>query len=61
MMEIAYRFAGFDEQDCACRGDFAGSAVDGVERLHLEAARRNPPTTMRLIAPELGAGVASPA
>ncbi|WP_158888032.1 HAD-IIIC family phosphatase [Amycolatopsis anabasis] len=62
MMEIAYRFAGFDEQDCACRGDFAGSpAADGVQRLHLEAARRNPPTTMRLIAPELGAGVASPA
>lgn len=62
MMEIAYRFAGFDEQDCACRADLADSpASDGVERLHLEVTRREPPATMRLIAPDLSAGVASTA
>ncbi|MGW7533263.1 HAD-IIIC family phosphatase [Amycolatopsis sp. NPDC054798] len=56
MMEIAYRFAGFDEGECACRGDLVGAA--GVERLHLVAERREPPATMRLVAVDLGAGVA---
>nr|WLE93529.1 Methoxymalonyl-ACP biosynthesis / Haloacid dehalogenase-like hydrolase [Streptomyces sp.] len=55
MMEIAYRFAGFDEGGCSCLGDLVGSvAGDGVERLHLAAERRELPSTMRLIAADLG-------
>jgi len=54
MMEIAYRFAGFDDQDCDCRLSLPVAEVDGVQRLHLVTRRRGQPTTMRLIAPELG-------
>lgn len=51
MMEIAYRFAGFTQDPCAC--------VAGIERftdiqcLHLVTARRADPTTMRLVSPDL--------
>ncbi|MGP3987792.1 HAD-IIIC family phosphatase [Streptomyces sp. 3N207] len=57
MMEIAYRFAGFDDQDCDCRALLPVSETDGVERLHLVTERRDPPDTMRLITPDLGARV----
>ncbi|MDH2428414.1 HAD-IIIC family phosphatase [Sphaerisporangium sp. TRM90804] len=51
MMEVAYRFAGFGDHDCACRS--ALPAADGVQRLHLTPARQEPPSTMRVLAPEL--------
>ncbi|HEY7199016.1 MAG TPA: HAD-IIIC family phosphatase [Candidatus Dormibacteraeota bacterium] len=60
MMEVAYRFAGFDDRPCACRRAVAGGDErEGVQLLHLEATRQDPPTTMRLDAPDLalaGAG-----
>jgi len=59
MMEIAYRFAGFDDQDCDCRGALPGTGTEGVERLHLVAEHRDPPSTMRLVAPQLAARVLS--
>ncbi|OON80142.1 HAD-IIIC family phosphatase [Streptomyces tsukubensis] len=52
MMEIAYRFAGFEEHPCSCRP--AATAHDGnVQVLHLAAERRDPPPTVRLTAPDL--------
>jgi methoxymalonate biosynthesis protein len=62
MMDIAYRFAGFAEDPCAClTSTSAASAAsagerDGVQCLHLAAAPRPGPTTMRLTAPDLTAG-----
>lgn len=47
MMEIAYRFAGFTDDDCACRARIL-PGDDGIERLHLVAARQASPSTMRL-------------
>lgn len=55
MMEIAYRFVGFDDADCACRRVTGAAGGDGVELLHLEAERREPPGTMRLLTPDLSA------
>lgn len=56
MMEIAYRFAGFEEQACDCRGPVSGSSGEGVQLLHLVAKRRDAPTMARLIAPDLTSG-----
>ncbi|KXK59676.1 hypothetical protein AWW66_23030 [Micromonospora rosaria] len=56
IMEITYRFAGFDEQPCDCRAGVAGDADGDVQRLHLVARRRPAPTTVRLTAPDLTAG-----
>jgi len=54
MMEVAYRFAGLDDRPCACRRAVAGGDDrEGVQLLHLEATRQDPPTTMRLDAPDL--------
>ncbi|MGC0421411.1 HAD-IIIC family phosphatase [Embleya sp. AB8] len=50
MMEVAYRFAGFTTTDCACLASFA--PPEGTECLHLEPVRQDPPTTMRVIAPD---------
>ncbi|WP_405162766.1 HAD-IIIC family phosphatase [Nocardia sp. NBC_01499] len=52
MMEIAYRFAGFEDAACACLATLA--PVDGIQRLHLVPDRQPESTTIRLIAPELG-------
>ncbi|MEU0133902.1 HAD-IIIC family phosphatase [Streptomyces sp. NPDC006296] len=54
MMEIAYRFAGFDDGPCACRGTVTASGGGEVRLLHLLAARRDAPATVRLVAPDLG-------
>jgi methoxymalonate biosynthesis protein len=60
MMDIAYRFAGFAEDPCACLssiGDPASTGErDGVQCLHLVAAPRPGPSTMRLTAPDLASG-----
>jgi methoxymalonate biosynthesis protein len=55
MMEVAYRFAGFDEDDCACRTAVPPASTDGVERLHLVPERRPAPPAVRLIGPDLAA------
>jgi methoxymalonate biosynthesis protein len=47
MMEIAYRFAGFSDEACACRAVIPAGDSD-VARLHLAATRKPLPTTMRL-------------
>jgi FkbH-like protein/amino acid adenylation domain-containing protein len=52
MMEVAYRFAGFDDAPCSCR-DGLPAAGDGVEHLHLVPSRRKPVATMRIVAPTL--------
>lgn len=53
MMEIAYRFAGFDERPCDCRAPASGSSGEDVQLLHLAPERREAPTTARLIACDL--------
>ncbi|MEU3232448.1 HAD-IIIC family phosphatase [Nocardiopsis alba] len=54
MMDVAYRFAGFDEEECACRAEIdRADGPDGLRRLHLEPEPRPMPTTMRLSAPDL--------
>ncbi|MEY7972997.1 HAD-IIIC family phosphatase [Saccharomonospora xinjiangensis] len=54
MMEVAYRFAGYGEQSCACLDELV-AAPEAVQRLHLLPAPRSAPTTMRLAAPDLAA------
>lgn len=51
MMEVAYRFAGFADGDCGCHD--ALPPADGVQRLHLLPVPQEPPSTMRVFAPEL--------
>ncbi|MET9482282.1 HAD-IIIC family phosphatase [Streptomyces sp. NPDC006638] len=58
MMEIAYRFAGFDERPCDCRGAVPDAPGADVQLLHLVPERQDAPTTVRLIAPDLGGGAA---
>jgi methoxymalonate biosynthesis protein len=54
MMDVAYRFAGFSEESCECVAELGPiTERDGVQCLHLIAAPRNAPATMRLIAPGL--------
>ncbi|MEV4315692.1 HAD-IIIC family phosphatase [Actinocrispum sp. NPDC049592] len=51
MMEIAYRFAGFEDSSCPCLDSVAASP--DVQRLHLAGEHRDPPNTMRLSTPTL--------
>jgi methoxymalonate biosynthesis protein len=53
MMDIAYRFAGFAEEPCECTAALGTGEADGVQCLHLIAAPRPAPGTMRLISPDL--------
>ncbi|WP_424186818.1 HAD-IIIC family phosphatase [Actinokineospora sp. G85] len=53
MMEVAYRFAGFGQDDVAGVADIAPAEVDGIERLGLRAERKDPPTTMTVRAVDL--------
>ncbi|WP_254909779.1 HAD-IIIC family phosphatase [Micromonospora sp. NBS 11-29] len=50
MMEVAYRFAGFAAAECDCLA--AITPPEGTESLHLEPVRQDPPTTVRVLAPE---------
>jgi methoxymalonate biosynthesis protein len=59
MMDVAYRFAGFTDEACACIGQLGPSGADDIQRLHLLAERRDAPTTMTLTAPQLGAAAAA--
>ncbi len=51
MMEVAYRFAGFGGEACACRAALADTDAGGVQRLHLVPCRMEPPATMTVLAP----------
>ncbi|QUQ62840.1 HAD-IIIC family phosphatase [Kutzneria sp. CA-103260] len=54
MMEIAYRFAGFDGKDCACRAGVAGG--DGeIQRLHLIPTRQPASPTVTVAATDIEA------
>ncbi|WP_432015498.1 HAD-IIIC family phosphatase [Streptomyces cucumeris] len=53
MMEVAYRFAGFAETDCACVCELGDDAAEGVERLHLEPSAMPAPTTLTLTAADI--------
>jgi methoxymalonate biosynthesis protein len=53
MMDIAYRFAGFTDESCPCLAGLELAAADDIQRLHLAAASRTAPTTMRLITPDI--------
>ncbi|MFI9384869.1 HAD-IIIC family phosphatase [Kutzneria sp. NPDC052558] len=55
MMEIAYRFAGFDDQDCACRSAVAGG--EDIQRLHLIPSRQQPSPTVTVVATDVAAPV----
>ncbi len=52
MMEVAYRFAGFEDAACGCGAGLA-PATDGVQRLHLLPQRRPAPATMTVHAVDL--------
>jgi methoxymalonate biosynthesis protein len=61
MMEIAYRFAGFTQDPCDYLSGIQ-SVTDGgdIQCLHLVPARREGPTTMRLVAPDLTVAIPFP-
>jgi methoxymalonate biosynthesis protein len=52
MMEVAYRFAGFEDDPCACAAHLS-EATDGVQRLHLRPERKAAPSTMTVRAVDL--------
>ncbi|MDT0612234.1 HAD-IIIC family phosphatase [Streptomyces lancefieldiae] len=49
MMEIAYRFAGFTTDPCACASGHGSPTDPDIQRLHLIPDHRNEPDTMRLV------------
>jgi methoxymalonate biosynthesis protein len=51
IMEITYRFLGFNDSGCPCHGSLPQR--DGIDRMHLVPDRREAPTTMQLHAPDL--------
>ncbi|QXE33228.1 HAD-IIIC family phosphatase [Streptomyces sp. GMY02] len=54
MMEIAYRFAGFTDQDCACKSAILHAPeIEGTERLHLEPSRQPASSTVTVIAKDI--------
>ncbi|MFG3055730.1 HAD-IIIC family phosphatase [Kitasatospora sp. NPDC048239] len=53
IMEVAYRFAGFEDVACDCLAALPEPDAEGVQRLHIEPAAQPEPTTMRLHAPQL--------
>lgn len=53
MMEIAYRFAGFTDDKCACLDTFPVTDHTDTQRLHLTPTASPPPTTMLLETPQL--------
>ncbi|MFG1902365.1 HAD-IIIC family phosphatase [Micromonospora carbonacea] len=53
IMEVAYRFAGFADDGCACLADVGPAGEEGVQLLHLRPERTCGPTSLRLRAPAL--------
>nr|ADR01056.1 Noc-9 [Nocardia sp. ATCC 202099] len=66
MMEVAYRFAGFEQADCGCLTGFDTSGADAgtvgveIEYLHLVPSPQAAPTTMTVFAPEPHTGGEAP-
>jgi methoxymalonate biosynthesis protein len=56
MMEVAYRFAGFTSEACACLTQLGPDGGGDIQHLHLQPAFTIPATTMKLISPDLSAG-----
>ncbi len=56
MMEVAYRFAGFEDASCPCLAWLEPAGAPDIQRLHLEPTRRPEPATLRLTAPALPFG-----
>lgn len=54
MMDIAYRFAGFTDDECACLAEIAGTDRAEIQLRHLVAAARPESATITLSAPVLG-------
>ncbi|MEU2791088.1 HAD-IIIC family phosphatase [Streptomyces sp. NPDC007100] len=52
IMEVAYRFAGFDSKPCPCR-DGQDPSTAGVQRLHLVPQRQAAPATLTVTGPAL--------
>ncbi|MGM1061312.1 HAD-IIIC family phosphatase [Saccharothrix sp. Mg75] len=55
IMDVAYRFAGFDDEDCPCLAGLGPAAGDDVRRLHLRPAPRPAPRVVTLDAVDLAA------
>jgi methoxymalonate biosynthesis protein len=55
MMEVAYRFAGFDDEPCGCAAVLP-CVAGGVQRLHLLPRRVAAATTMTVLAVDLRRG-----
>ncbi|MFF8593295.1 HAD-IIIC family phosphatase [Streptomyces sp. NPDC015220] len=54
MMEVAYRFAGLTDQRCDCLAELSvDPGTPEIQVLHVEPEVFEPPTTMRLIVPDL--------
>jgi methoxymalonate biosynthesis protein len=53
MMDVAYRFAGFDDEPCECRVALTEPALPEIQRLHLSPVARRTPDFVQLIAPAL--------
>lgn len=56
MMEVAYRFAGFEDTSCPCLTRLRPPTTPDIQRLHLEPTRRSALATLTLTAPELAPG-----
>lgn len=57
MMEIAYRFAGFDEKDCVCRSAVGGN--EEIQRLHLVPSRQPASPTVTVVAQDISSPYAA--
>jgi methoxymalonate biosynthesis protein len=56
MTDVARWFAGFTNEACGCLADSGlASDRDDIQCLHLAADRREAPTTMKIVAPDLAA------
>lgn len=53
IMEVAYRFAGFAEEHCACLTAMRPADTEDTQRLHITPQPRPAPSTMRLTSPSL--------
>lgn len=59
MMDVAYRFAGFTDDECACLAHLGPREAEDIQRLHLAAERREASSTMTMTSPDLAGTRAS--
>ncbi|GAB3878319.1 HAD-IIIC family phosphatase [Kibdelosporangium lantanae] len=55
IMEVAYRFAGFTDEQCECLAGMPPASTMDIQRLHITTGPRPAPTTLRLTAVQLAA------